>query len=117
MKCYGQVIISWVAASENLSEFYPRKYVHTTYVLAKQFQSKGSDGIYLHHMYVISCEVVLLFESAEFLSSPSLMVSFYHDIQMAPPICCMCDGKASQSCRRRHRRRIAAIVTSQSMQC
>ena len=87
------------------------------YVLAKQFQSKGSGGIYLHHMYVISCEVVLLFESAEFLSSPSLMVSFYHDIQMAPPICCMCDGKASQSCRRHRRRLIAAIVTSQSMQC
>ena len=80
-------------------------------------QSKGSGGIYLHHMYVISCEVVLLFESAEFLSSPSLMVSFYHDIQMAPPICCMCDGKASQSCRRHRRRLITAIVTSQSMQC
>ena len=92
------------------------------YVLAKQFSSLKAavESRYLHHMYVISCEVVLLFESAEFLSSPSLMVSFYHDIQMAPPICCMCDGKAtSQSCRRRHRRRhlIAAIVTSQSMQC
>ena len=77
------------------------------------------ESMYLHHMYVISCEVVLLFESAEFLSSPSLMVSFYHDIQMAPPICCMCDGKASQSCHRRRRhhcRRIAAIVTSQSME-
>ena len=87
------------------------------YVLAKQFSSLKTalESMYLHHMYVISCEVVLLFESAEFLSSPSLMVSFYHDIQMAPPICCMCDGKASQSCRRR--RLIAAIVTSQSMQC
>jgi hypothetical protein len=93
--------------------------VSSMYVcIANRSHSKGGGGIYLHHidMYVISCEVVLLFESAEFLSSPSLMVSFYHDIQMAPPICCTCDGKASQSCCRR-RRRIAAIVTSQSMQC
>ena len=114
MKYYGQVLLGWVAAIENVRVL-PSQIC--TYVLAKQFQSKGGGGIYLHHMYVISCEVVLLFESAEFLSSPSLMVSFYHDIQMAPPICCMCDGEASQSCRRRHRRRIAAIVTSHSMQC
>ena len=41
----------------------------------------------LHHM--LSAVKHYCYLNQNFFLPPSLMVSFYHDIQMAPPICCM----------------------------